>query len=284
MPINDVNAIDQQNESNQTSNLTSNLSALNSTSNVQNATNVNVTVKKVSTQAVSMDPKIPYTYYVKVSYKAHVKVAYYKSYRVKVKVLVKKRYYWNGKYRTKYYYKYKYVTKYKKYYKWVYKTKYKSVAKTGYTYASEYLKSTKNCQVTDSTIVALANKLTNGTNSSYEKAVNIFNWVRDNLNYSFYYNTKYGAVNTLKTKVGNCVDHSHLVIALARAAGIPAQYGHGDCKFSSGNTYGHVWAQLYVNNKWYNADATSSSNNLGIIKSWNTATANIHGFYPEISF
>jgi transglutaminase-like putative cysteine protease len=284
VPINDVNAVDQQNASNQTSNLTSNLSTSNSTSNTQNVTNANLTVNKVSTKAVPADPKITYTYYVKVSYKAHVKVAYYKSYRVKVKVLVKKRYYWNGKYRTKYYYSYKYVTKYKKYYKWVYKTKYKSVAKTGYKYSSEYLKSTKNCQVTDPTIVALANKLTNGTNSSYEKAVNIFNWVRDNLGYSFYYNTKYGAVKTLKAKVGNCVDHSHLLIALARAAGIPAQYAHGDCVFKSGNTYGHVWVQLYVNDKWYSADATSSSNTFGVINSWNTATATIHGFYPEISF
>ena len=284
VPINDVNAVDQQNASNQTSNLTSNLSTSNSTSSTQNVTNANLTVNKVSTKAVSANPKITYTYYVKVSYKAHVKVAYYKSYRVKVKVLVKKRYYWNGKYRTKYFYSYKYVTKYKKYYKWVYKTKYKSVAKTGYKYSSEYLKSTKNCQVTDPTIVALANKLTNGTNSSYEKAVKIFNWVRDNLDYSFYYNTKYGAVKTLKAKVGNCVDHSHLLIALARAAGIPAQYAHGDCKFNSGNTYGHVWAQLYVNDKWYNADATSSSNTFGVIKSWNTATAVMDGYYSEISF
>lgn len=284
IPINDVNAVDQQGVTNQTSNLTSNFNYSDSNLNTQNVAIGNLTVKKVSTKADNADPKINYTYYVKIPYKTKVKVAYYHSYKVKVKVLVKKTYYWNGKYRTKYSYTYKYVTKYKKYYKWVYKTKYKSVAKTGYKYDSEYLKSTKNCQVNDPTIVAFANNLTNGTNSSYEKAVKIFNWVRDNLDYSFYYNTKYGAVKTLKAKLGNCVDHSHLLIALARAAGIPAKYVHGDCKFNSGNTYGHVWAQLYVDDKWYDADATSSRNTLGTINNWNTATAVIHGFYPEISF
>jgi len=292
LPIDDVNAVDP-NTANQTSNLTSNLTQSSSTAiNTQNTTKQNSTqnstsnstVKQVSTKSGTADTQITYTYYVKVPYKVKVKVAYYKSYKVKVKVKVKKRYYWNGKYRTKYIYKYKYVTKYKKYYKWVYKTKYKSVAKTGYKNVSEYLKVTKNCQVSDPTIVALANKLTNGTNSTYDKASRIFNWVRDNLAYSFYYNTKYGAVNALKGKVGNCVDHAHLVVALSRAAGIPARYAHGDCNFNSGNTYGHVWAQLYVNDKWYSADATSSSNTLGSIKNWNTATASMHGVYSEISF
>ncbi len=47
------------------------------------------------------------------------------------------------------------------------------------------------------TINSLASSLAIGTTSNYDKAVNIFNWVRDHIEYSFYYNTKYGAAGTL---------------------------------------------------------------------------------------
>ncbi|HEX3014342.1 MAG TPA: transglutaminase domain-containing protein, partial [Methanobacterium sp.] len=141
----------------------------------------------------------------------------------------------------------------------------------------QYLKATKNCQVTNSQIQALAKSITSGKTSTYDKAAAIFNWVRDNLGYSFYYNTKYGAVGTLNKKTGNCVDTAHLLIALERAAGIPARYEHVKAKFTSGNWYGHVIAQVYVNGKWYNADATSSKNTFGVIKNWNTATATYYG-------
>lgn len=150
--------------------------------------------------------------------------------------------------------------------------------------SQNYLKETKNSQSTDISIVTLAKTITNGTGSSYDKAVKIFEWVRDNLEYSFYYNTKYGAAKTVITKSGNCVDHSHLLVALARAAGIPARYVHGSCTFNSGNDYGHVWTQLLIDNIWYDADATSSKNKLGVINNWNTKTAIIKGSYIELPF
>jgi len=148
----------------------------------------------------------------------------------------------------------------------------------------QYLQATTNCQVTNSQIQALAKSITSGKSSAYDKAVAIFNWVRDNIGYSFYYNTKYGAVGTLSAKTGNCVDTAHLLIALERAAGIPARYEHVYAQFSSGNWYGHVIAQVWVNGKWYNADATSYSNSFGIIKNWNTSTATYKGTYATLPF
>ena len=147
----------------------------------------------------------------------------------------------------------------------------------------QYLVATANCQVKDPSIQSFASKLTAGLNSTWNKAKAIFNWVRDSISYSFYYNTRYGAVGTLKYRTANCCDHAHLVVALARAAGIPARYKHGICTFSSG-TYGHVWAELYINGKWYSADATSSRNSLGVINSWNTATGRILGTYASLPF
>ncbi len=148
----------------------------------------------------------------------------------------------------------------------------------------QYLQATTNCQVNDASIKALAAAITSGKTSAYDKAVAIFNWVRDNIGYSFYYNTKYGAAGTLSMKTGNCVDTAHLLIALDRAAGIPARYEHLYAQFSSGNWYGHVIAQIYVNGQWYNADATSTSNTFGVIKSWNTATATYYGTYASLPF
>jgi len=155
---------------------------------------------------------------------------------------------------------------------------------TTYPQLLNYLKATANCQVTNSQIKAKAASLTRGKNTTYSKAVAIYNWVRDKLGYSFYYNTKYGAVGALSKMTGNCVDTAHLVVALERAAGIPTRYVHGYCKFSSGNWYGHVWAEVYVNGKWYRADGTSTRNSFGVIKNWNTTTAKIKGVYASLPF
>ena len=132
-----------------------------------------------------------------------------------------------------------------------------------------------------SSVAALAKSLKGST--AYDTAVNLFNWVRDNIGYSFYYNTKYGAAGTLTHMTGNCCDTANLLVALARADGITSRYVHGYCNFSSG-WYGHVWAQLYVNGKWYTADATSYSNSLGVIKNWNTATYTLYGTYTTLPF
>ena len=61
----------------------------------------------------------------------------------------------------------------------------------------QYLLPSANCQSTDPTIVALAKSITKGSTSQYTSAVEIFNWVRDNINYSFYYNTQKGALGAL---------------------------------------------------------------------------------------
>lgn len=147
-----------------------------------------------------------------------------------------------------------------------------------------HLQATTNCQVNDPAIQSLAASITAGATSQYEKAVRIFNWVRDNIGYSFYYNTKYGAVGTLNARTGNCVDTTHLLVALERAAGIPAIYEHGYCQFSSGSWYGHVWAQVWVNNEWFRLDATSSRNTFGVINNWNLYTARIYNVYGTLPF
>ncbi len=146
-----------------------------------------------------------------------------------------------------------------------------------------YLKATTNCQVNNAQIQALAAKLTSGLTSPSAKATAIYNYVRDSISYSFYYDTRYGAVGTLNSKTGNCVDQAHLLIALYRASDLPARYAHGTCTFSSG-TYGHVWTQVLLGDIWTVGDPTSTRNSLGSIANWNTNTFSLKGYYASISF
>ncbi|MCL2115696.1 MAG: transglutaminase-like domain-containing protein [Methanobrevibacter sp.] len=148
----------------------------------------------------------------------------------------------------------------------------------------EYLSSSKNCQINDKQIKSLAYQITRKYKSTYDKAKAIYNWVRDKVSYKFYYNTKYGSKKTLTKKIGNCVDQTHLIIALSRASGIASRYVHGTCDFISGNTYGHVWAQVKVGNIWYVADSTNSKNSFGVVKSWNTSSYTFKGIYSSLSF
>ncbi len=135
-----------------------------------------------------------------------------------------------------------------------------------------------------SSISALAKSLSADSTSQYNTAVKIFNWVRDNIGYSFYYNTTYGAAGTLDSRTGNCCDKTNLLVALARAAGITAQYKSGYCQFSSGRWYGHVWSDLYVNGKWYAADAICHNNTLGVINNWNTTNFKLLGTYTTLPY
>lgn len=147
-----------------------------------------------------------------------------------------------------------------------------------------YLAASANCQVNNAKIKKLVEKLTKGLKTDKAKANAIFEYVRDTISYSFYYNTKYGAVGTLNAKSGNCVDHSHLLAAMYRTAGLATRYAHGTCTFSSGSTYGHVWTQVLIGNTWTVSDATSSRNSLGKVVNWNTNSYKLNGYYSSISF
>ncbi|MCX7926554.1 MAG: hypothetical protein N2606_00210 [Candidatus Omnitrophica bacterium] len=117
--------------------------------------------------------------------------------------------------------------------------------------------------VNSTAIQAKANELILGKTTDYEKAKAIYDWVNNNKGYAFYYNTSKGAEGMLNASSGNCCDLAHLLVALFRAAGLPARYKHNTaCTFSSG-TYGHVWPQVYVDGKWIDADTSSLTDSFG---------------------
>ena len=149
----------------------------------------------------------------------------------------------------------------------------------------KYLSSTTNCQVQNANIKKLAKSLTKNCKNNLQKATKIFNWVRDNVAYEKYPNTRKGAAEVLVSKKGNCVDQAHLTVALARSAGIPARYVNANnCKFSTGYTSGHVWAEFLIEDTWVAGDTTSCRNSFGIVKNWNIKNYKLLGKYSSISF
>lgn len=155
--------------------------------------------------------------------------------------------------------------------------------KDGGKYSSAYLKSTRNCQVNHPKIKALVKSLTEGLTDDIDKAKAIFYYVRDNIAYSYYYDSKRGAVGTLTAKSGNCVDQAHLLIAMYRTAGFKARYVHGTCRFSDG-TFGHVWTQVLIGNTWIVGDPISYGNSFGKISNWNTNTYHLNSRYISLPF
>ena len=69
-------------------------------------------------------------------------------------------------------------------------------------------------------ITALAQSLNNNP-------VAIFNWVHDHIDFVLSFGSLQGAALTLATRRGNAHDTASLLIALLRAASIPARYGQG---------------------------------------------------------
>ena len=66
-----------------------------------------------------------------------------------------------------------------------------------------------------------------------ENPVRIYNWVRNNIEFIPSYGSIQGADYTLKTLRGNAFDTASLLIALMRAANIPARYAYGTVEVPS---------------------------------------------------
>ncbi|MDR1818753.1 MAG: transglutaminase family protein, partial [Methanobrevibacter sp.] len=146
--------------------------------------------------------------------------------------------------------------------------------------------STTNAKKNDDYIEGLAKNITKNKTTKLEKAEAIFDWVKNNLDYSGYVGTKYGAKKTIIIGRGNCVDTSHALVALLRASDIPARYVNGRCEFIEGElegkTLSHVWIQVLIDDKWMVADGTYDENKLGYVTNWNPNSHSVYGIYPSL--
>ncbi|WP_163539709.1 S-layer homology domain-containing protein [Gracilibacillus sp. YIM 98692] len=122
----------------------------------------------------------------------------------------------------------------------------------------------------------LANEITEGLTSDYEKVLAIHDWVSDNIYYDYdaFYSGDYGkqdAIATLDKKRAVCQGYAELTEALLQSLDIPAKLVNG---FALGvstdgkgwdevnhNDSNHAWNEAFVDGRWIILDTTWDSSN-----------------------
>ena len=120
-----------------------------------------------------------------------------------------------------------------------------------------YLRPEALVQSDDPQILALAQQLTAAA-KPMQSAKNIYHWVIENLHYTHNSPIAHGAQVALSQRSGDCTEYMHLVMALARAAGIPARGVSGYVYSQNGVVKAadyHDWAELYLDGRWQLVDA-----------------------------
>jgi transglutaminase-like putative cysteine protease len=92
---------------------------------------------------------------------------------------------------------------------------------------AEFLDAEANVEVDDPGIRALAQELSQGQANSCQTLRALYDYVGDNITYSSYGAGDRGAVWALDQKSGDCTEFSDALLALSRAAGIPARFLEG---------------------------------------------------------
>ena len=137
------------------------------------------------------------------------------------------------------------------------------------TTMEKYLKCTEVIDCDSQSIKEKAQSLTQGLQSCGEKAVALYYFVRDEVKHNPYAPTwlleDYKASTTLERGNGFCQHKATLLVALARASGIPARLGFVDVrdhllsdkfrKMIGGDNLliQHGYAELYLEGKWIHA-------------------------------
>ncbi|MEM5804707.1 MAG: transglutaminase family protein [Candidatus Aenigmatarchaeota archaeon] len=133
-----------------------------------------------------------------------------------------------------------------------------------------YLKPAPLAESDDEAIKALAKKIV-GKKSGEAAAKALFSWVRDEIEWQIV--PVVGAKNVLARKPmrAECADKNNVLVALARAAGIPARYVliTGKLKVKRKDLdveIPHVAAEVFVGGKWVLADPSYGKNTKNIIE------------------
>ncbi|MFI5310134.1 MAG: transglutaminase family protein [Gemmatimonadales bacterium] len=108
-------------------------------------------------------------------------------------------------------------------------------------------------QVGDSRISALAVRIAGLDRDPRVVAEKVNRWVHDSLRKEATFSVP-NAVEVLRTRTGDCNEHTQLYVALARAAGIPARIATG-LAYVNGKFYYHAWPEVYLKG-WVAVDPT----------------------------
>ncbi len=125
------------------------------------------------------------------------------------------------------------------------------------TVAEEYLAASPLVNSDDEKIQDIAATATRGVAGDWLKVVALNNWVSRNLRRKNFAVAFAPASTVVRNLSGDCTEHSVLLAALSRAAGIPAKTVVGLVYVDSLGGFGfHMWNEVFVNRRWVAVDAT----------------------------
>jgi transglutaminase-like putative cysteine protease len=158
----------------------------------------------------------------------------------------------------------------------VYENNYLEFMKNSVIEPENYLNITIKNESERKQIEDLANEITKGAKSDYDKLLEINDWVAQNIYYDWdgYITGTYGrtdAYGTLEARKSVCQGYAELTNALLRAVGIPSRLvsGHAlgvsalgeywnDVNHTKAN---HAWNEAFVDGRWVILDTTWNSGN-----------------------
>lgn len=117
----------------------------------------------------------------------------------------------------------------------------------------EYLKETMFIQSKNPAIVSLTKDIIGDEKDKLKRTRLIYEWVYKNIKKVPIISLPM-ATEVLRTRQGDCNEHTTLFTALARAAGIPSRVATG-LTYKDGFFYYHAWPEVYLN-EWVAIDPT----------------------------
>jgi hypothetical protein len=108
-------------------------------------------------------------------------------------------------------------------------------------------------QSDDAAVRELAARIVGDTRDPRAAAERLTRWVYDSLEKKISFSIP-NALEVLRTRVGDCNEHTQLFVALARAAGLPARSVAG-LAYVGGKFYYHAWPEVYLGD-WVATDPT----------------------------
>ncbi len=115
-----------------------------------------------------------------------------------------------------------------------------------------YLRSTLFMQSDHPSIKRRSREIVGADKDSFSAAGKLVSWVNTSLGKTFLIGLP-DALSVLEKKEGDCKAHSVLLVALARAAGLPARPVSGLVETGDGRFYYHQWAEIYAG-RWLPVD------------------------------
>ena len=105
-------------------------------------------------------------------------------------------------------------------------------------------------------IVRAARKIVLGAPNQQEMVKRIAKFVYKHISNKNYNHGNMSAGEVLRTKSGDCTEHSALFAALSRAAGIPTKMVYGVVLNPGGEFFFHNWNEVFADGKWISVDST----------------------------